>query len=118
MSELDKAWLESATLKELEDENDELTEDILRITHQIDMGNEFGQRDRGWKQKAKMAKACKVADREIVRRYIRNIREQAKISLATRRDELLVAALRDEIGEERFLEIAEQVKQTPEWHGN
>lgn len=117
MTELDKAWLESATLKELEDENDQLTEETILITHQLEMANEFGGRSKGWRQKAKMAKACKIAEREKVRRYIKKSKEAAKASLVRVRDQMTIEALRKEVGEDRFIEVTEQLKQRPEWHG-
>jgi hypothetical protein len=119
MTELDKAWLETATLKELEDENDILSEEIIAISHQIDMEKEFkGTREKGWRHKAKFAKDCKIADREIIRRHIKDKRKKESMKITHRRDELMIAALREEIGESRFLEIAELVKSHPEWQGD
>lgn len=116
MSEFDKAWLESATLKELEDEVEELTDEIISISHQIDIANEFpGTKDRLWKHKAKMAKACKNADREKVRRKIREIKNQDKDDLNERRNRLIIARLRSTIGEDAFHQIALECKSMKEW---
>ena len=115
MSDIDKIWLESATLKEMEDEYDILCEEVLNISHQIDMANEFGcTRPKGWKQKAKRARSGMNLQKEIIKRSIGDARSKQKQSLSKARDNLLIKLLRDDVGEDRFFEIVATVESAPE----
>ena len=110
MSEIDKVWLESANLKELEDKCDDLTEEIMSISNQIEMEKEIPTgRPPEWKYKAGHAKNCKIHHREIVRRQMKKLKKSQNVNISNEKDKLLIRELRDEVGEKKFFDCVFQV---------